>query len=124
MKTERRLAKEREVIMGRKRIAAWLLCVVLALGLLPATVWADPQPENPKDEKVVGMPSAVHIVCHPKGDVHEGTDLPLLEGTFERVGNAYENYGKWYCNFKLISLDPYIQMYSDIYGAHQWEGTW
>lgn len=28
--------------MRRKRIAAWLLCAVLALGLLPATVWAAP----------------------------------------------------------------------------------
>lgn len=34
--------------MRRKRIAAWLLCAVLALGLLPATVWAAPPEADPQ----------------------------------------------------------------------------
>lgn len=65
MKTERRLVKEREVIMRRKRIAAWLLCAVLALGLLPATVWAAPPEGRPTEETIEGFEGQdiVKFVC-------------------------------------------------------------
>ena len=65
MKTERRLAKEREVIMRRKRIAAWLLCAALMLGLLPATVWADPYTSMPGAEDIEGFSgkTIVQFVC-------------------------------------------------------------
>ena len=51
--------------MRRKRIAAWLLCAVLALGLLPATVWADPPAESPEAEQIKGFAGQdiVKIVC-------------------------------------------------------------
>lgn len=41
--------------MRRKRIAAWLLCAVLALGLLPATVWAAPPEGRPTEETIEGF---------------------------------------------------------------------
>lgn len=51
--------------MRRKRIAAWLLCAVLALGLLPATVWADPPERIPEAEQIKGFAGQdiVKIVC-------------------------------------------------------------
>lgn len=65
MKTERGLVKEREVIMRRKRIAAWLLCAVLMLGLLPATVWAAPYTSMPGAEDIEGFSgkTIVQFVC-------------------------------------------------------------
>lgn len=49
----------------KKRIAAWLLCVVLALGLLPATVWADPPEGRPTEETIEGFEGRdiVKFVC-------------------------------------------------------------
>lgn len=51
--------------MRRKRIAAWLLCAVLALGLLPATVWAAPPEGRPEVEQIKGFAGQdiVKIVC-------------------------------------------------------------
>lgn len=51
--------------MRRKRIAAWLLCAVLMLGLLPAAVWADPPADRPEVEQIKGFAGQdiVKIVC-------------------------------------------------------------
>ena len=51
--------------MRRKRIAAWLLCAVLALGLLPATVWAAPPEGRPTEETIEGFEGQdiVKFVC-------------------------------------------------------------
>ena len=51
--------------MRRKRIAAWLLCAVLALGLLPATVWADPYTSMPGAGDIEGFSgkTIVQFVC-------------------------------------------------------------
>ena len=51
--------------MRSKRIAAWLLCAVLVLGLLPATVWADPYTSMPGEEDIEGFSgkTIVQFVC-------------------------------------------------------------
>ena len=51
--------------MRRKRIAAWLLCAVLMLGLLPATVWAAPYTSMPGAEDIEGFSgkTIVQFVC-------------------------------------------------------------
>lgn len=63
--------------MRRKRIAAWLLCAVLALGLLPATVWADPPNVKPKAEQIKGFMErdVVQIICQDDASHNKGYAL-------------------------------------------------
>lgn len=107
MKTERRLVKEREVAMRRKRIAAWLLCAVLMLGLLPATVWAAPYTSMPGAEDIEGFSgkTIVQFVC--EDDESHTIDYGLDSG---RIG--------WQSNPQIVDkctlvLDAYA--YRDQY---------
>lgn len=63
--------------MRRKRIAAWLLCAVLALGLLPATVWAAPYTSMPGAEDIEGFSgkTIVQFVCEDDENHTIGYDL-------------------------------------------------
>lgn len=63
--------------MRRKRIAAWLLCAVLALGLLPATVWAAPYTSMPGAEDIEGFSgkTIVQFVCEDDESHTIGYDL-------------------------------------------------
>ena len=63
--------------MRRKRIAAWLLCAVLMLGLLPATVWADPYTSMPGAEDIEGFSgkTIVQFVCDDDENHTIGYDL-------------------------------------------------
>lgn len=96
--------------MRRKRIAAWLLCAVLALGLLPATVWADPPEGRPTEETIEGFEGQdiVKIVClddesHDHDRVY-GMEAVCVAWQFSNSGDKctlWINPRQYYKNFYL-----------------------
>ena len=96
--------------MRRKRIAAWLLCAVLALGLLPATVWAAPPEGRPTEETIEGFEGQdiVKFVCiddesHDHDRVY-GMEAVCVAWQFSNSGDKctlWINPRQYYKNFYL-----------------------
>ena len=96
--------------MRGKRIAAWLLCAVLMLGLLPATVWADPPEGRPTEETIEGFEGQdiVKIVClddesHDHDRVY-GMEAVCVAWQFSNSGDKctlWINPRQYYKNFYL-----------------------
>lgn len=96
--------------MRRKRIAAWLLCAVLMLGLLPATVWAAPPEGRPTEETIEGFEGQdiVKFVCiddesHDHDRVY-GMEAVCVAWQFSNSGDKctlWINPRQYYKNFYL-----------------------
>ena len=99
----------------KKRIAAWLLCVVLALGLLPATVWADPPNVKPTAEQIKGFTErdVVQIICRDDESHNKGYPLIYDYGYYVWGGQTAAPHKKTMTVNGISYCQHYVKDYPD-----------